>query len=190
MTWSKGKLYIISGPSGAGKGTICKEVLRRKPELELSISATTRAPRATEIPGVSYLFVDKNKFLSMIKCGEFLEYSEHFENYYGTPKLPVEQKLNEGKDVILEIDVNGALQVKANRPDCVLIFIMPPNIQSLRDRLRERNTESDEVIEKRLQRAQFEISNTDKYDYIVMNDVLETAVQNVLKIMEDTKNDK
>ena len=190
MTWNKGKLYIISGPSGAGKGTICKEVLKRRPDLALSISATTRPPRSSEIPGVSYLFVDKNEFLSMIKRGEFLEYSEHFENYYGTPKIPVENNLNEGKDVILEIDVNGALQVKANRPDCVLIFIMPPDLQSLRNRLKERNTESDEVIEKRLQRAKFEISNTDKYDYIVLNDVLETAVRNVLEIMEDTKHDQ
>lgn len=180
-----GKLFIISGPSGAGKGTVCEAVLREHPEIALSVSVTTRAPREHETEGVSYYFVSKERFLKMIDEGALLEYSCHFENYYGTPKEPVLQNLQAGRDVILEIDVNGALQVKKNYQDSILIFVLPPDRKVLRKRLTDRGTETPEQIEERLQRFDFELSNKQRYDYTVVNDVLSVAVRQVEEIMEE-----
>lgn len=180
---SKGKLLVISGPSGVGKGTIVKELLKLRPTASLSISCTTRAPRAGETEGKSYFFLSREKFKNLIDCGGFLEYSEHFGNFYGTPKKFVEDKLASG-DVILEIDVNGALNVKAAMPEAVLVMIAPPDKATLYTRLRGRGTEGEDVIEKRIARADFELAQSDKYDYVIVNDDLASAVAQVENILK------
>lgn len=180
---SKGKLLVISGPSGVGKGTIVNLLLQRRPNASLSVSCTTRAPREGEKEGVSYFFLSKEKFKRMIDCGGFLEYSLHFENFYGTPAEFVEKKLEEG-DVILEIDVDGALNVKSAKPDAVLVMIAPPDRQELYRRLKGRGTEEEEVIFRRLARADYELGKSGLYDYVIVNDDLETAVGQVEHILE------
>lgn len=180
---SKGKLLVISGPSGVGKGTIVRELLKLRPTASLSISCTTRAPREGEEEGISYFFLSHEEFEKLIACGGFLEYSEHFGNFYGTPKKFVEEKLSSG-DVILEIDVNGALNVKAAMPEAVLIMIAPPDRQTLYTRLRGRGTESEDVIEKRISRADFELAQSNKYDHVIVNDDLASAVAQVENILK------
>ena len=177
-----GKLFILSGPSGAGKGTICK-ALRAETDLELSVSMTTRNPRAGETDGESYYFVSKDEFLRKIEASGFLEYAEVYGNFYGTPKQPVIDKLSAGTDVILEIDMQGALKVKENYPDGVFIFILPPSMSELRKRLTGRGTETAEAIEMRLGETLKELSYIDKYDYCVVNGQLEEAVARVKAIV-------
>jgi guanylate kinase len=180
-------LVVISGPSGVGKGTIVGKLMQADKNISLSISCTTRAPREGEKDGVNYFFITKEKFLSMIEEGGFLEYSNHFENYYGTPRYFVEEKLKSG-DVILEIEVDGALNVKAQYPDAILIMIAPPDRNTLYERLRGRGTEGEDVISRRMDRADYELSKSDKYDYIVVNDKLDQAVSKILQIIENEKN--
>ena len=138
---SKGKLFVISGPSGTGKGTICKELLSRSDSMRLSISMTTRGPREGEVHGVHYFFAERDEFISLINEGGFIEYADVYGNFYGTPKKQVEAWLDDGDDVLLEIDVQGAIQVKKNYPDSVLIFVLPPSIKVLRERLEGRGTD-------------------------------------------------
>lgn len=180
-----GKLFILSGPSGAGKGTICKELLAQtsRDDVQLSVSMTTRNPRNGETEGVSYYFVSKEEFLRKIEAGGLLEHAEVYGNYYGTPKQPVIEKLAAGIDVILEIDMQGALKVKQNYPDGVFIFILPPSMSELRKRLTGRGTETAEAIEMRLGETLKELSYIDKYDYCVVNGKLEEAVNRVKSIL-------
>ncbi len=183
---SKGLLIVLSGPSGVGKGTIVKELLKKRPETSLSVSCTTRAPRVGEKDGVNYFFVSKEYFERTIKEGGFLEYSNHFENYYGTPKAFVEKKLESG-DVILEIEVDGALSVKSVYPAALLIMVTPPSKEELFTRLRGRSTESEEVIARRVERADYELSFADRYDYTVVNDRLDDAVEKIAQIIENER---
>ena len=162
-------------------------LLKRLPGAVLSVSCTTRAPREGEKNGKSYFFISKETFLKMIDEGGFLEYSNHFENYYGTPRFFVEQKLAEGCDVILEIDVDGAKHIRDEFPGALLLMITPPSREELVRRLRLRGTEDEVLIEKRLQRADYEMSRSQFYDYTVINDDLEQTVENILKILENRR---
>lgn len=179
------KLIVLSGPSGVGKGTIVKKLLE-KGDYALSVSCTTRPPRCGEVDGVSYFFISKEKFLEGIGNGGFLEYSEHFSNYYGTPRKFVCDKL-EKSNVILEIEVDGALQVKREYPEALLIMILPPSVEELKARLKRRGTESEESINERLKRMEYELSKKDEYDFTVVNDVLETAVGEIDSIIKSSK---
>lgn len=174
MSQKRGKLYVISGPSGAGKGTICKELLKDISN-EFSVSMTTRAPREGEIDGKDYYFVSREEFLRNVDQGNFLEYATVFDNYYGTPRDMVLKRLERGRNVLLDIDVQGGLQVKAAMPEAVLIFILPPSLAVLRSRLEGRGTETPELIEKRLSKAVNEIKLIGEYDYCIINDVREEA---------------
>ncbi|MCD7740378.1 MAG: guanylate kinase, partial [Candidatus Gastranaerophilales bacterium] len=169
----KGRLYIISGCSGVGKGTLIKLFLQKNPDVKLSISATTRLPRKNEQDAVNYFFISKENFLSEVNNNEFLEWAEFSGNYYGTRKSFVEKTLNKGNDLILEIEVQGAKQVKAKMPHAVSIFIMPPSLDTLEARLRGRQTEDDETIKKRLSEANREIEAGKSFDYIIINDNLD-----------------
>ena len=178
-----GKLFVLSGPSGAGKGTICKKLLEETEKLELSVSMTTRSPRHGEVEGISYFFTEKEEFEEHIRCGNLLEHAQVYGNYYGTPKAPVLEKLAAGIDVILEIDMQGALKVKESYPDGVFIFILPPSMSELRKRLTGRGTETAEAIELRLGETLKELSYIEKYDYCVVNGVLEETVARVKAIV-------
>ena len=179
---SKGKLFVISGASGVGKSTVLGKVMAIRKDLKFSVSATTRAPRPGETDGVSYYFVTKETFEEMIRQDAFLEYDAHMANYYGTPEGQVDEKLQTGS-VILDIDPNGAFQVQAKRPDCVLIFITPPSMEALEQRLRGRGDTSDEQMAMRLERARWEMEQGKKYDYIVTNDQVETCADEILHII-------
>ena len=181
---NKGRLIIISGPSGAGKGTVLSEVFRSNPNLEYSVSATTRAPRPGEKDGVNYFFVTREEFEQMIAEGAFIEYAQYVENYYGTPKAYVEEQLANGKDVLLEIEIQGALQVKKLRPDALLIFITPPSAEILEQRLTGRGTETPEVIAMRMNRAVEEAAYMDAYDYIIINDQLEDCIEKTHRLIQ------
>ena len=185
MQKQNGKLFVISGPSGAGKGTIVNAVMDQADPsgTALSISMTTREPRPGEEDGVNYFFVTKEEFRRQIEAGGFLEYAEVYDHYYGTPKSKVMEKLNQGKDVILEIDIQGALNVKKAFSEGVLIFILPPSMEVLRSRLTGRGTDAPEVIERRLSKTRGELTFIDRYDYGVVNDDLEEAVETVRAIM-------
>ncbi len=180
---SKGRLYILSGPSGSGKDTVLKQVLMLHPEIMLSISSITRDMRDGEVEGEKYHFISREEFEQLIKDDMLLEYNVFVGNYYGTPKAPVEKAISEGIDVILEIDVNGAEQIKKKMPEAVSIFIMPPSVEELHRRLSGRGTDSQEVIEKRMKSALTEIERAINYDYIVVNDVIEKAAEDVVSVI-------
>ena len=180
----KGKFIVISGPSGVGKGTICNELVKRN-NAWLSVSMTTREMREGEEDGKSYYFITKAEFEQRIKEGKLLEYNIYNDNYYGTPLDKVIEKLEEGKNVILEIDVNGGHQVKKIYPETILVYIAPPSTEELKRRLHERGTEDEETIEKRLAIAEIEKTQIDDYDYIIVNDILEDALNEVNKILKE-----
>lgn len=179
----KGLLLVVSGPSGCGKGTVLGEVFARQPDTYYSVSATTRSPRPGEVDGVQYHFLTKEEFEEKIAAGQMLEYAQYAGNYYGTPAQAVDEKLAQGKNVVLEIEVQGAKQVKLRRPDAVMIFIMPPSMKELRRRLTQRGTEAQEVVERRLETARQEMPQAKDYDYIVFNDTVEEAAQDVCAIL-------
>ncbi len=183
----KGLLLVVSGPSGVGKGTICKEYLGKYDDCALSVSATTRSPRDGEVDGVSYFFLSHDEFRKKIDEGGFLEHAVFCDNYYGTPKDAVMEKLEEGKNVILEIEVQGALQVRSHYPEAVFVFVIPPSVEILEERLRGRGTETDEVIKQRLERAKAEFKYIDKYNYILVNDTVSEAVCRLHSIIEAEK---
>ena len=181
---SKGKLFVISGASGVGKSTVLSKVMAVRDDLRFSVSATTREPRPGETEAVSYYFVTKERFEEMIRQDEFLEYDAHMDNYYGTPKRQLEEKLEKGS-VILDIEPNGAFHVRASRPDAVLIFIAPPSLQELKRRLRSRGDTSEEQIKLRLDRVQWEMEQSKRYDYVVFNDRVEACADEILKIIAE-----
>lgn len=180
---SKGKLLVISGPSGVGKGTLVKRILSLRPQTTVSVSCTTRSPREGEKEGESYFFISQERFKQLIEEGGLLEYDSHFGNYYGTPKAFVEEKLKTG-DVILEIEVNGGLTVKKSMPDAVLVMVVPPDMDTLYSRLHGRGTESEEAIADRMARIEYEYSKAKLYDYTVVNDNLDDAVAQIIDILE------
>ena len=180
----KGILIVVSGFSGAGKGTLMKELLKRYDNYALSISATTRAPREGETDGKEYFFVTKEQFEKMRDERKLVEYAQYVNNYYGTPKEYVEQKMAEGKDVILEIEIQGALKVKKRFPDALLLFVTPPSAEELRRRLVGRGTETLEVINARLARAAEEASGMEAYDYLLINDDLDRCVEEMHQLIQ------
>ena len=184
---SKGVLYVFSAPSGCGKGTVLKELFGRNDNIYYSISATTRAPREGEENGVSYYFVTKERFLELIESGGMLEYAEFCGNYYGTPRKAIEDRLEQGCDVVLEIETAGAMKVKRACPEAVLIFMLPPSIEVLKHRLIGRGTDSEEVIKRRVSEAEREIHMSYKYDYVFVNDELSKAVDDLENIMKSAK---
>ena len=187
MKKAKGLLVVVSGPSGAGKGTICKDFLEKNKEAFLSISATTRKPRPGEVHGTHYYFLEEDNFKQMINEGGFIEWAQFCENYYGTPKKAVTEKLESGNDVILEIEVQGAMKVKEAFPEAVLVFVLPPSMSVLRERLTGRGTETPEVIEKRLSTALWELTIAEKYDYILINDDVTSASKRLEGIIKAEK---
>ena len=172
----KGKLVAVSGPSGVGKGTIVKTIIQRRQDVVESVSCTTRPPREGEVHGKHYFFISKEEFLRRIDENDFLEYDEHFGNYYGTPKSFVRETLKE-KSVILEIDVVGALKAKEAFPECILVMVVPPSVDELKRRLKGRQTETDEQIQNRLDRMEYELSHKGEYDYVLVNDDLEKTLE-------------
>lgn len=183
MTNSNKKLYVISGSSGVGKGTIIKRLLANHTDIKLSVSCTTRSPRPQEVDGINYFFISKDEFQDLIKNDEFIEWAEFSENLYGTKKSFIEETLKNGDNVLLEIDTQGALQIKEKMPDSILIFIAPPSYEELVSRLRGRHTESEEAIEKRLKFVDFEKENSKKFDYIIINDEIDNAVRQIEEII-------
>lgn len=179
----KGKTFIISGPSGVGKSTVLSALLAKRPNVYFSVSATTRDPRPGELDGIHYHFMDVDSFRKWIAMDQFLEYAEYVGNFYGTPKRFVDEAMEQGKDVILDIEVQGAIQVTSKRPDVVRIFIAPPSWSELERRLTERGTDSTEKIQKRLLRAKVEFQTAHTYDYFVINDTVENAVKELDAIM-------
>lgn len=184
---NNGLLVIFSGPSGAGKGTVMKQLLSEDDNLRLSVSATTRAPRPGEVDGKDYYFIPRDKFLSMCDSGEMLESAEYCGNFYGTPASPVDRWLSEGHDVFLEIEVQGAAKVMTMRTEAIGIFILPPSLEELERRLRSRGTEKDETVRKRLETARREISESASYDYVVVNDSVENAAEKIREILTAEK---
>ena len=181
-TFMNNKLYVISGSSGVGKGTVLKGFLDKNPEFTLSISCTTRPPRPGEVDGVNYFFVSHEEFQKSIEEDKFLEYAQFAGNFYGTKKRYIKECLEQGKNVILEIDTKGALQVKKRMPEAVLIFICPPSFEELEKRLRGRHTEDEETIQRRLSEAKAELERAENFDYKIINDSVENAIKSIEKI--------
>ena len=179
-----GKLFVISGASGVGKSTVLSKVMPSREDLKFSVSATTRAPRPGEVDGVSYYFVTKERFEEMIAAGEFLEYSNHMSNFYGTPRGQALEKMEKGH-VLLDIEPNGAGQVKKNMPEATLIFIVPPTMEELERRLRGRGDTPEEQIQIRLERARWEMEQSKWYDRVVINDDADRCAEEILKIIAD-----
>ena len=183
MVDNKGVLIVISGPSGAGKGTICEALLEKHEEIVLSVSATTRSPRKGEVDGVNYHFLSKETFVSRIKEDDFLEHAQVYGNYYGTPKSDVQKISDSGRDVILEIDIQGALKVKEQSNEGVFIFILPPSMEELKQRIIKRGSETPESLMTRFKSAYKEINYVSKYNYAVVNDTVENAVEKIEGIL-------
>lgn len=182
-----GLLIVLSGPSGAGKGTVVKTLLEQQKQLRLSVSATTRAPRPGEVQGEHYFFLPEEEFVTKIGQGKMLEYARYCGNYYGTPAEPIHAWRADGFDVLLEIEIQGGGQVKEKCPDCVGIFLLPPSLEELENRLRTRGTEAQEVIEKRMETARKELYGVSGYDYAVVNDSVEEAVRRIQTIIAAEK---
>ena len=180
---NKGNLFIISGPSGSGKDTVLAEVFKTRKDLYFSISSVTRQMRQGEVEGEKYNFISREKFENMLSEDQLLEHNVYLGNYYGTPKAPVIENLNNGVDVIIEVDVNGAEKIRSKMPEATSIFIMPPSLEELQSRLSGRGTESREIVEKRINEALGEIARATEYDYIVVNDDLNEAVQDILCVI-------
>ncbi|MBM7678345.1 guanylate kinase [Gracilibacillus alcaliphilus] len=180
----KGILFILSGPSGVGKGTVRKALFEQDTNLKYSISMTTRAMRAGEKEGIDYFYRTREQFEEMIQQGKMLEYAEYVGNYYGTPREYVEETIEQGHDVFLEIEVQGAMQVKKNFPQGVFIFLIPPSLEELKNRIVDRGTETEDLITNRLIEARNEIEMMDYYDYVVVNDNVDTAVKKVQAIVQ------
>ncbi|HJG97551.1 MAG TPA: guanylate kinase [Romboutsia timonensis] len=184
----KGLLLVVSGPSGAGKGTICKALLNKNDKIKLSVSATTRKPRNGEVHGVNYFFIEKEEFTKMVENGEFLEHAQIYDNFYGTPKAAIIECLEKGQDVILEIEMQGARQIKEVYPEGVFIFVLPPSLEELKSRIVGRGTETQEEIEKRFSCAFEEINQIVNYDYFIVNEDIEKSVNDVEAIILSEKN--
>ncbi len=180
---SKGRLIVITGPSGVGKGTLVRELLQRHRELHLSVSVTTRSPRPGEVEGKHYYFVDRNQFEDMVEKGELLEWAEFAGNYYGTPLDPVKQRIEAGESVLLEIELMGARQIRERFPQAQQIFIQPPSLVELERRLRSRGQDSDEAIARRLERASEEIDAASEFDFQLVNDDLEEALKQLENVL-------
>lgn len=187
MKMNKGTLYVLSAPSGCGKGTVLGEVFKRIDNYYYSVSATTRAPRPGDVDGVNYYFVTKDRFKELIESDGMLEYAVFADNYYGTPKAKIMEHIENGTDVILEIETAGAMMVKAVYPEAVLVFMLPPSLQELRRRLEGRGTETKEYVDKRIAQASREITLAHNYDYVFVNDELEKAVDDFILIMKASK---
>lgn len=184
---NKGLLIVISGPSGAGKGTVCKELMKRY-DYNISVSATTRSPREGEVDGVNYYFLDKNTFEQKLNNDEFLEYAQVYGNYYGTLKREVEEKLNNGENIILEIDIQGTLQVQKVYKNAVYIFLLPPSISELKNRILKRGSETESSFNIRFSSVSEELKYMSSYDYAVINDDLDSAVKNIHNIINTEMN--
>ena len=184
----KGLLLVVSGPSGAGKGTIYKALLNKNDKIKLSVSATTRKPRNGEVHGVNYFFIEKEEFTKMVENGEFLEHAQIYDNFYGTPKAAIIECLEKGQDVILEIEMQGARQIKEVYPEGVFIFVLPPSLEELKSRIVGRGTETQEEIEKRFSCAFEEINQIVNYDYFIVNEDIEKSVNDVNAIIISEKN--
>ena len=180
----RGKIIVISAPSGTGKSTIINRLLKIRPELVLSVSATTRAPRTGEVDGVAYDFVTRERFMEMVERGEFLEYAEYVGEFYGTPKIPIDKCTESGVNVLLEIEVQGARQIMELEQDAVTIFIVPPNMKELERRLRSRGTDSEEKLAARMERATLELQEKTHYAHIVVNDRVDRAAKEILSIID------
>lgn len=185
---SKGILYVFSAPSGCGKGTVLNELFKRLPDIHYSVSATTRAPRDGEVNGKSYYFITKDEFNNLIKTNGMLEYASFCGNYYGTPKKKIMECLENGQDVILEIETAGAMMVKAVHPEAVLIFMLPPSVEELKNRLIGRGTEDMDTILRRVGEASREIQLSRNYDFVFVNDKLDEAVDTLTGIIKYSKN--
>lgn len=183
---TRGQLIVLSGPSGVGKSTVISELLSERPGIHFSVSYTTRAPRVGEADGVNYNFTDREQFERMIECNELLEYAQYVGNYYGTSLKVIQDRLDAGTDVLLDIEVQGAAKVRGKCPDAVFIFIIPPSFEELSRRLHSRNTDGEDVIAGRLQKAREEYKEIPNYDFLVVNDKVSTAAAEIIAILTAT----
>lgn len=184
---SKGGVFVVAGPSGSGKDTLFKELFKRKPEIKFSISSITRPMRVGEVEGEKYNFITREKFLNMLENDELLEYNEYIGNYYGTPKAPVIAAIEKGEDILIEVDVNGAKSICEKLPEAVTVFIMPPSYKELKRRLSGRGTETQELIDKRMKEALNEIARATEFDYIVVNDNIDIAVDDIIEVISSSR---